>query len=293
VLVGRGALSDHVAIDGRSADLAPIASCREPSRATRWLRRRRVGGAPEAMASWRASGEQLSRGVSSAVFAGGAGIERASFRGVGSEGGARAKSPLTIVVRGRTIKDCRAVEGIARRGPRKAPLFHNPLRPRRRSQADRETFRKVGERGRRDGGESMALSQLGKEPRRGRSALGVEPGSSPTDPGGPGRPRSVSSKVAGKPMGGIAAGSVAARRRAGEPQGGESPGGERAQRRRANSRLVGSDSGDGKPRGRAGGPRDRRCVVQTAAKCAAGGRPTSRRRRASQEVPTDPGGASP
>jgi hypothetical protein len=274
-------LSARVAIDGRSAELDPIASCRETSRATRWRRRRRVEVVPEAMASWPGGREQLSREVSSTVFAGGAGIERASFRGVGSGTNVSAKSPLTIVRRGRTIENCRAVEGIVRRGPRKAPLFHNPLRPRRRSSVDRETFRKVGERGRRDGGESMALSQLGKEPRRGRSAPGVEPGSSPTDPGGPGRSRSASSKVAGKPMGGIAAGSVAARRRAGEPQGGGSPGGERTQRRRANSRLVGSDSGDGKPRGRAGGPRDRRCVVQTAAKCAAGGRPTSRRRRAS------------
>lgn len=94
------------------------------------------------------------------------------------------------------------------------------------------------------------------------------------DPGGPGRLQGASPKAVRKPRGGWPPD------RGGATGGGRAPG--RMKPRRgasptvpANSRPAGSDSGDGKPRGRGGGSRAGSGATLAATKCAAGGPSTS------------------
>jgi len=172
-------------------------------------------------------------------------------------------------------------------GSPKDPLFHKPTCHRRRLQVGRGTLRTVGERRRCGGGESRLFHNGERTSER---LLGSWSRARPVvveDPGGPGRLRGASSKAARKPMGGW------------PPYRGGAAVGQKTSRREKPRR--GADSGVGRTAGwrfRTPGTRspedglagcaDRFRVPHSAERCTAGGQPTSRGRRASREVPTDP-----
>ena len=138
---------------------------------------------------------------------------------------------------------------------------------------------------------------MGRKPRRGCSALGAESGlPSWNTPEGPSGRGAQARRPLGSPWGdGRRVGAV--RRRAGKPQGGRSPGGERTP---ASGEQPAGGSGlrvrEAPRTGSRAGGRFRTSLA--AAKCTAGGQPTSWGSRASKEVPTDleeqaPEGRSP